>query len=134
VRIGVVALAALVGACRGTTSSAYRTGTGEAAPFTGNVRIVVTTVPSGAQQVGIVEVDSTEELANAVEQFQARVAEMGGDTGVIDRYSTSFEIERQTRTEQYKCGTQTCTRTVSQDHEVATLHLSGRALLTRGTP
>jgi hypothetical protein len=132
--LAVASLALL--ACAGTRSSVYATTPGRPA-YTGVVRVVVTTVPPNAQELGIVEVESREELADLVGEFQRRVGELGGDVGLVDRYSTSFHIETSTSTQSYSCGTQqapaTCTRQVTQQHEVATMHLVGRALTTRGT-
>lgn len=132
------ALAALVAlGCSGTRSSTYATGRAMAA-YTGTVRVVVTAAPAGAQEVGLVTVDSHDPLERAVEEFQRRVGELGGDTGIIDNYSTSFEVVTRSRQESYNCGTvqspRTCTRTVSYQDEVSTLHLAGRALTTRTTP
>lgn len=122
-------------ACSGTSSSSYRTSEAASGPFRGEVQVYGTFVPPEAEQLGIVEVDSIEELESAVREFRRRVAELGGDVGVIDRYSTSFEMHQETRTESYNCGTQqqprTCTRTVTSQRKVATLHLRGRAMTTR---
>lgn len=126
--------AALLPACSGTRSSSYRTTPGTAAPYEGTVRVTITAAPPGAVQVGLVEVDSEDELARAVEELQRRTAEMGGDTAVIDRYSTSFEMRQHTSTQSYQCGQSTCTRQVVQNYEASILHLYGRALSTRGGP
>lgn len=88
-------------ACAGTSSSVYRTSNAAAEPFRGTVRIYSTFVPQGAVQVGVVEVDSVETLEAAVNEFERRVAELGGDVGVIDRYSTSHEPVQRMRQEQY---------------------------------
>lgn len=130
--------ATLFAACSGTSSSAYRTSSAAGAPFRGDVRVYATYVPPGAQAVGVVEVSSVDELEQAVAAFKQRVAELGGDLGVVDRYSHSFEIVTSSRTESYSCGTQqsprTCSRSVTDSHEVTTLHLSGRAMITGRAP
>lgn len=92
----------------------------------------VVNTPPEVREIGIVQVDSVESLERAIVEFQEHVAQLGGDTGVIDRYSTSYEMVSSTSTESYSCGSQqspqTCTRSVTRQHEVATLHLVGRAM------
>lgn len=124
--------------CSGTRSSSYRTAGGGSQRYEGAVRVFAVAAPPEAREVGIVQVDSVEELARAVIEFQNRVADLGGDVGLIDRYTTSFEIVSSTSQQSYSCGTQqspqTCTRQVTQQREVATLHLIGRAMITRSHP
>jgi hypothetical protein len=135
--LALIVAALGVAACSGTSSSAYRTSTAASQPFEGEVHVYATFVPSAARPIGIVEVQSVERLDTAVDEFKRRVAELGGDIGVIDRYSTSFQLVTTTQMQTYSCGTmqqpRTCTRTVQQTREVATLHLSGRAMTTQGT-
>lgn len=130
--IALVAIVMIAAGCSGTHSSSYRTAGGPAARYEGVVRVFVTNTPREVREIGIVQVDSVESLERAITEFQERVAQLGGDTGVIDRYSTSHEMVSSTSTESYSCGSpqapRTCTRSVTRQHEVATLHLVGRAM------
>jgi hypothetical protein len=132
---GLVAIVVLAGC--GTRSSviAYQPG---AQRYEGPVAVTGTMALGVGVEVGIVEVDSVESLETALAAFRERVAQVGGDHGVVDRASTSFEMVTSTESYSYSCGTssapRTCNGTRTVTREVATMHLFGRALRTRGGP
>jgi hypothetical protein len=134
--IAVCLVAAWAVVACGTRSSAIATGAPRAR-FEGTVRL--TALPAsvaGAREVGLVEVESIESLETAGRAFQDRVAELGGNVGLVERAWMTFEMESRTRTESYGCGTssapRTCTRTVTSEEEVGHLHFLGRALWSGG--
>jgi hypothetical protein len=98
----------------------------------GQVRISAVSVPEGATELGIVQAHTVQgSIEDAVPEFRKQVAELGGDFGKINNVSTKFEMQTRTRTESYNCGTsdkpQTCSRTVTENVELATTRIIGTA-------
>jgi hypothetical protein len=104
-----------------------------------SVRVSVLTVPEGAGELGIVQARTTQgNIEDAMPEFRAQVARLGGDFGKINNVSTKFETETRTRNESYNCGTadkpQTCTRTVTEDVEISTTAIIGKAYRLGAAP
>ncbi len=88
--------------------------------------------PEGASELGIVQAHTVQgSIEDALPEFREQVAQLGGDFGKIDDVGTKFEIQTRTRTESYNCGTSdkpnTCTRTVTENVELATTRIMGKA-------
>jgi hypothetical protein len=124
-------VAAALTACSGTRSSAVARFPG-AERYEGPVSVSATFVPAGAIEVGMVEVSSEEGLERAVTAFADRTAEVGGDHGVVEHESTTFEMRTGSQTYTYSCGRSMCTGVRSYQYEVGILHLFGRAFRTSG--
>lgn len=120
-------------ACSGTRSSAVARFPG-AERYEGPVAVTGTIADGVGVEVGVVEVSSVEGLEAAVRAFADRTAEVGGDRAVVDRESTSFEMQAVSQSYTYSCGRSTCTGTRTVMQEVSILHLFGRAFRTRGGP
>jgi len=116
--------------CSGTRSSSFAT-SAHAPAFRGLVR-VASVQPQRGSEVGIITVESVETLVQAIEELKRRTAELGGDVAIVDRYTTSYHMETHTSTQTYQCGNSSCTRQTTQEVQVETLHLQGRAFTTRG--
>lgn len=127
------ALALSAVGCDGTRSSVARLA-GDGAEYAGPVTVAAATLPASHEVVGAVEVESTKSLDAALSAFVARVREVGGNHGQIDRYWTTFETRTVTSTEHYSCGTtkspQTCSRAVTRQELVIVSHYVGRAMRT----
>lgn len=134
-------LALALGGCSSVSSSSISTVPG-AQQLVSAEQVVVsaTYVPEAAEQVAIVETNghSNEGAPALIAGFRAEVARVGGTFGKIDTMRTRFEMVQTTRTESYSCGTtqapRTCTRTVTQDVEVGTTTVLGRAFRTGVAP
>lgn len=93
---------------------------------TAAVRVTAFYVPGNASLIGAVTVEGSgpEEgkLERLLPEFIARVGQLGGNLAKVDRTWTHFRLV----TSYMSCGPSggTCTQT----HEVATLHITGRAL------
>jgi len=70
-------------------------------------------------------------IADVVPEFVTRVQEVGGDHGVIDRWTVRFQWVSRPQTQSFNCGSPRfptmCSRTYYVQEEVAVLHLEGRA-------
>ncbi len=117
-------------------SSIVRTG-GHAAPYTGKVQLVAF-APLTGRELGLVQVSGPRTIDELMPEMSARVAELGGDVGVIDAVKGHFETVRRPQTRQVPCGTKDaprqCTETVWVEEEVMTVQVLGRALTTGGAP
>jgi hypothetical protein len=96
------------------------------------VRISALTVPPGASELGIVQAHVVQgSIEDAMPEFRAQVARLGGDFGKVTDVSTTFEMQQRTRTESYNCGSSdkpsTCTRSVTESVEVSTTRILGKA-------
>lgn len=96
------------------------------------VRVSALTVPEGASELGIVQAHTIQgSIEDAMPEFRTQVARLGGDFGKVTDVTTHFELKTQTRTETYNCGTSdkpsTCTRMVTEQVEVATTRILGKA-------
>lgn len=96
------------------------------------VQLSALTVPEGAAELGIVQAHVIQgSIEDAIPEFRAQVARLGGDFGNITDVSTQFELKTQTSTETYNCGSSdkpsSCTRTVTRQVEVATTRVLGKA-------
>ena len=96
------------------------------------VRISALTVPEGSSELGIVQAHVIQgSIEDAMPEFRAQVAQLGGDFGKVTDVTTQFEIKTRTRTETYNCGTSdkpsSCTRTVTEQVEVSTTRILGKA-------
>jgi hypothetical protein len=115
-------------------SVAIRTGGNVYARHEGPVQVGSTVVPDGAEEVGVVQVHGPGHVEDLTPTFVARVADLGGNFGLIEQMQARFETQVVTRTESYSCGTQqqprTCSRTVQQRREVMITQLLGRAFRT----
>jgi hypothetical protein len=103
------------------------------------VRVSVVTIPEGAAELGIVQAHVIQgSIEDAIPEFRQQVARLGGDFGKIDDVTTSFEMQSQTSTESYNCGTsdkpRTCTRTVTRQVELATTRIIGKAYRLGAAP
>lgn len=124
-------------ACSSVSSTSVATGPARGQVVTAvEVEVAATRIPEGAVQVAIVEThgNCNEGLEELILGFREEVATAGGTFGKVDSMRTRFEIVRQTRMETYNCGTssspQTCTRQVTNDVEVGTTTIMGRAFVT----
>lgn len=128
-----LALAVGAAACDGTRSSVTRLG-GDGKEYRGHVTLNAAAAPADSEVVGAVEVESTESLDDGLAAFAARVGEVGGDHGQVDRYWTTFDTRSVTRTETYSCGDyktpRVCTRTSTRQEPVVISHYVGRAMRT----
>ena len=135
--LALLSTCALAGGCSGTSSSVIARYPG-VARYEGPVAVTGTIIAGQGTELGLVEVSSVESLETAVIAFGERVADVGGDRGVVDRQSTTFEMVTTSESYSYSCGTtnapRTCNGTRTVTREIATLHLFGRALRTRGGP
>ncbi|MBK8171099.1 MAG: hypothetical protein IPK60_12245 [Sandaracinaceae bacterium] len=126
----------LLSACSSVQSSAIRTGPSRAANA-GPVSLTAMELPIGATQVGIVVVRGRGTIEELAPLFKQRVAELGGNRGLIDRISTRYDSQTTWVNEMYPCGFRmqtTCTRVVPRLDEYSTLEMSGRAFLIGPTP
>ncbi len=103
------------------------------------VRISALVVPPGAEELGIVQAHTVGgTIEDAMPEFRAQVAGLGGDFGKVNDITTKFEIQTRTRNETYNCGTsdkpRSCTRTVTENAEVATTRILGKAYRLNATP
>lgn len=103
------------------------------------VRISALVVPSGAEELGIVQAHTAGgTIEDAMPEFRAQVAGLGGDFGKVNDITTKFEIQTRTRNETYNCGTsdkpRSCTRTVTENAEIATTRILGKAYRLGATP
>lgn len=124
-------------ACSSVSSSSIATGPARGqAVSAAEVEIAATWVPEGAAQVAIIETHGNfnEGLEELMLGFRGEVAAAGGTFGKVDTMRTRFEIVQQTQMQTYNCGTssnpQTCTRQVTNNVEVGTTTIMGRAFLT----
>jgi hypothetical protein len=125
-------LAALSFGCSRVGSSSVQTGPAQHAPHAGPVRVMATIIPPGAQELGAVQAyGHGKGLADILPAFQKEVAKLGGNWGKVDSMVTKFTMQTRTRQESYQCGSantpQTCTRMVTEQVEVATTTIMGRA-------
>lgn len=89
-------------------------------------------LPIGATQVGVVVVRGHGSVQDLEPQFRQRVAELGGNHGLVDHVTTRFDMQTSWVNEYYPCGyrmSATCSRMVPRIDEYATLEISGRAFL-----
>jgi hypothetical protein len=114
-----------VGSCSGIQSSVVRTGQG-AAPYKGRV-VLLAFAPTNGKELGLVQVSGPRAVDELAPEFSQRVAELGGDTGVVDKVSSKFENATHSETYSYKCGKSTCTGTRWVTSEVMTVQMVGRA-------
>jgi hypothetical protein len=128
----VLVAAVLGGACQTTRTSFVPTAPPRAPAAADQVQVSLLE-PEGGQPLGIVQAyrsqaASVEEL---VPEFMRAVARAGGNYGKIDAMGVKFEETEETCTESYECGTTehpaTCTRTLTNTVETATLQVVGRA-------
>ncbi|HKO53990.1 MAG TPA: hypothetical protein VJV79_40055 [Polyangiaceae bacterium] len=96
------------------------------------VRVSAVSVPEGASELGIVQAHTVQgSIEDAMPEFRAQVAQLGGDFGKINEVGTTFEMQTRTRSESYNCGTsdkpRTCSRTVTERVELATTRIIGKA-------
>ncbi|MGF1468653.1 MAG: hypothetical protein ACFCGT_21215 [Sandaracinaceae bacterium] len=98
----------------GTSSSAYATTATPVEAYRGEVDVRSIDAPAGGVELGVVEVRSVQGLDRAVAEFKARVAQLGGNVGVVE--SHDHTIERQ------------------EDQVIVTLDLLGRAYRTGAVP
>ncbi|MFW6067650.1 MAG: hypothetical protein ACOC97_04870 [Myxococcota bacterium] len=126
------ALLVLVAGCSNVRSSTVHTGANRHAPHQGAVTVQATQVPPQAEELAVVQTRGHNvELSDLVPDFAREVAKVGGNFGKVDKIRTKFEVTQQNRQETYQCGTQdapqTCTRTVTDQVEIATTTITGRA-------
>ena len=135
---GLVLVAVALGsACQTTRTSFVPTGPPRAPAAADHVQVSLLE-PEGGRPLGIVQAyrkkaASVEEL---VPEFKRAVANAGGNYGKIDAMGVKFEKIKKTTTESYECGTtespSTCTRSVTNTVEAATLQVVGRAFHVAG--
>ncbi|MBL8600971.1 MAG: hypothetical protein JNK72_03510 [Myxococcales bacterium] len=123
--------AALASGCAGRQGFSIATGDRTFAPYAGPVQVTSGAVPADATEVGYVEAQGAALIENAMPEFVARVQELGGNFARLDQWSTRHEMVTRPVMQSYSCGSprfpMTCTRTVMQTYELATVVLAGRA-------
>lgn len=132
--LGSLVVAAICGCGPHVEGSAVATHTADDAHFVdaSNVRVSALAIPQGAAEVGIVQARVTGgNIEDAMPEFRAQVARLGGNFGKLDEVRTKFEMQTRTSTETYSCGTadkpRSCTRSVTRTVEVSTTSLLGKA-------
>jgi hypothetical protein len=121
-------------ACTTVHGSAIATTATPQAPYAGPVRFSALYVPPGSVQLGLVQASGTGELQELLDELRRQTAALGGNWTIVDRLSTTFELQTVPITTTTKCGTTTCTTTRMQTTEVGTTQLLGRALRTGNSP
>ncbi len=121
-------------ACNPVRGSSVRSGPRAAAPTDAkNVRLVALDVPEGAVEVGIIQARGTASIDRLHQEFRNQCAKVGGNLAKVDKVTTDFEMQTMTQTQTYNCGTpqapSTCSRMVTQNVEVATTQIQGRAFV-----
>ncbi len=125
----LVVLPFLLSACSPIRSSSVRTGTAVAA-YQGVVQVRALGVPD-APELGLVQVSGPVGIDELMPEFSKRVAELGGNLGLLDSVKSAFEMVSQMESYSYSCGDsktpRTCTGTRYVTREVMTVQLLGRA-------
>jgi hypothetical protein len=127
--------------CSSVGGSAIHTGPLRLPPRAGPVAIYVAGHPSQGQDLGVVEVHAAQNEANVetlLPVFAQKVAQLGGNTAIIERISAQFEMQTQMQMESYAypCGYYTCvgTRSYPVYIETMVLRMAGRAFQAPGVP
>jgi hypothetical protein len=101
--------------------------------------VSATTVPEGAEEIGILEAHGRRPVARLDEllnEFRARIVSMGGNFGRIDQFPTKYEMVTETYT--YDCGHDefsTESRTVCNTDFKGNSHCSSQSVpVTRHVP
>ncbi len=122
--------------CRSVHGSATPLGSQRYAPHQGPVRLSALRPLPGAELVGEVAAHGVGSVQEVVPEFVARVQELGGDHGVIERWAVRFVWQSRPYTQSFNCGSPRfptmCSRTYFIQEEVGELHLEGRAYRSRG--
>jgi hypothetical protein len=134
----VPAIAFFVAAGSSSLSGCAAAGASIPRVYRGPVAIVSTTDPPAGSELGAVEVAAANGGAN-IEQlvplFAERVAQLGGNVGVIDDVEARFETMRNYFGRPSVCGVRGsgCGRPAPVDHEVMIVIVRGRALFVPST-